>query len=344
MNAPAKTSSAAPAAAPRETEPNTAGQAAAKPAGKPGPSPLGAFMSPSRAAPQPPQPSEPLVVLKSGPEHARLVYRLRNSPATNVATTISNLLRQEGQLSGSAGTAAKSGTGLRVAITPETITNSIVISGPPAAIEEVMKLIEALDQRPPQVQIEAEIGEVATGEAKHGEGLHSDGGTSSVERPNTYFVLERPKSMKTIGRARVLTLDNQPTNMQLGENVPQITGVSKNSITGATSSVTYRNVGLILAVQPRIDVKDGKVVMAVEVTDSHLGPESEGIPMATTTDNKVIRSPRIDNLTLQTTVAIPDGKTVMLGSAGRQGNADKELVIVLTPHIIRPEDAKKTGP
>jgi hypothetical protein len=40
---------------------------------------------------------------------------------------------------------------------------------------------------------------------------------------------------------------------------------------------------------------------------------------------------------------IPDGKTIILGSIARQGKTDKELVVILTPHIIPPEGGKKTG-
>jgi Flp pilus assembly secretin CpaC len=41
---------------------------------------------------------------------------------------------------------------------------------------------------------------------------------------------------------------------------------------------------------------------------------------------------------------IPDGKTIILGSIARQGKTDKELVIILTPHIIPPEGGRKPGP
>ncbi len=209
-------------------------------------------------------------------------------------------------------------------------------------------LAEKLDQPAPQVQFEIEIGEVATGEAKHGEIAKSEGAVTA-EKINTFYILERPKSMKTIGRARVLTLDNQAANVQMGQRVPTISslpqyrGFGKSESSPSAPTVSFQNVGLILGVQPRINVKDGIVVLQVAAEDSKLEPESEGIPLMVA-DNKVIRSPKIDSLTIQTTVTIPDGKTIMLGSAGRLGKTDKELVIILTPHIIPAEDAKKVGP
>jgi hypothetical protein len=79
--------------------------------------------------------------------------------------------------------------------------------------------------------------------------------------------------------------------------------------------------------------------MQVDVEQSQLGPENEGTPISVAGD-KIIRSPRIDATTCQTTINIPDGKTIILGSVARQGKGDKELVIILTPHILAAQDAK----
>ena len=125
---------------------------------------------------------KPLAVLKSGPGPTRLVYRLKWTPATNVSQTVGQLLRQEGELHGTAGTAAKGGPALRVAIAHDVVSNCLVISGPPDAVEEVRLLAEKLDQPPPMVQFEMEMGEVPVGDAKHGEALTSEGGTPA-ERP-----------------------------------------------------------------------------------------------------------------------------------------------------------------
>ena len=103
-----------------------------------------------------------------------------------------------------------------------------------------------------------------------------------------------------------------------------------------------QNVGLILGVTPRINVKEGTVVLQVDAEDSQVGPENEGVPLSAAGD-KVVRSPRIDAVTVQTTVMIPDGKTIILGSIAREGKTDKELVVILTPHIIPPEGGKTAG-
>jgi Flp pilus assembly secretin CpaC len=39
-------------------------------------------------------------------------------------------------------------------------------------------------------------------------------------------------------------------------------------------------------------------------------------------------------------VRVPDGQTIILGSVPQHGKSNKELLIIVTPHIIRAEDAK----
>ncbi len=55
----------------------------------------------------------------------------------------------------------------------------------------------------------------------------------------------------------------------------------------------------------------------------------------------MVRSPRIDATTVQTTVRIPNAQTAILAGAAQKARSDKELVIIVTPHVIGPEEAKQ---
>ncbi|MGM0485448.1 MAG: type II secretion system protein GspD, partial [Planctomycetota bacterium] len=127
------------------------------------------------------------------------------------------------------------------------------------------------------------------------------------------------------------------------------------------------NVGLILGVTPRIS-PDGRVAMEIDAEKSKVGPEEEGIPVGTSPEGTVIRSPRVDTITAQATVSVADGETVVLGglisteeeSVERRApyladipvlghlfrydwsdDARSEMLIILTPRVIQnPEDAE----
>lgn len=179
--------------------------------------------------------------------------------------------------------------------------------------------------------------------------------------------LRESRRVDVLSRPQIRTLDNQPAFIQVGQRVPRIVGSTVNQ-NGQSNSVSLENVGLILGVTPRVS-PDGTVVMEIDAEKSSLGPEQEGIPVAVSVDGTVIRSPRVDTTTAQATVSAADGETIVLGglitdngqyvhrSVPFLGNIPiiehlfrydshtkrrTELLIILTPHVIRtPEDNER---
>ncbi|MCU0960504.1 MAG: hypothetical protein MUF48_10415 [Pirellulaceae bacterium] len=172
--------------------------------------------------------------------------------------------------------------------------------------------------------------------------------------------LQENREMRILSRPLVRTLDNQPAFIQVGQRVPRIVGSTLN-MNGQSNSIELENVGLILGVTPRIS-PDGNVVMEIDAEKSKVGPEDEGIPVALSVDGTVIRSPRVDTITAQSTVSVANGETVVLGgmistekeSVSRRAPflADipvlgslfrfdatnekrTEMLIILTPHVVR---------
>jgi type II secretory pathway component GspD/PulD (secretin) len=177
--------------------------------------------------------------------------------------------------------------------------------------------------------------------------------------------LQEKRRVDILSRPQVMTLDNQPAFVMVGQRVPRITGVSTTQV-GQTNQIITENVGLILTVTPRIS-PEGTVVMEIDVDKSELGPEAEGIPVSIS-EGQVIRSPRVNTTTAQTTISASDGQTVLLGGLITKnkstitrrvpGLADipilghlfrydnlvckrTELLIIMTPHIVdSKEDAE----
>lgn len=179
--------------------------------------------------------------------------------------------------------------------------------------------------------------------------------------------LQETRETRILSRPLVRTLDNQPAFIQVGQRVPRIVG-STVSVAGQSNAIDVENVGLILGVTPRIS-PDGNVVMEVDAEKSKVGPEAEGIPVAVSIDGTIIRSPRVDTVTAQTTVSVGDGETVVLGGiiTTEVENVDRrlpflsdipvlghlfrydskderraEMIIILTPRVIRtPADGER---
>lgn len=387
-----------------------------------------------------------------------VVYRLKNAPASDVATAINEFLQSERQVQ-------QIQPGLlspfeqierEVIVVPEPVSNSLIVSATPRFYDEVMRLVEQLDERPPMVMIQVILAEVSltdteelgfelglqdsvlfnrsllsdivtTTRTTYNElgnpvssnevvtsatynpgfnfnnqplGLSSGQGVSGTPRwigtqglshfslgringelgyggfvfsasSESVSVLIRAlkecRRLEVLSRPQIMTLDNQPAFIQVGERVPRITG-AQISETGQINNITLENVGLILGVTPRIS-PDGLVVMEIDAEKSEVGPEEEGVPVSISATGEVIRSPRIETITAQTTVSAASGQTVVLGGLITK-NATKvsrkvpllgdlpgvgflfrydgkqvrrtELLIIMTPHIVRTkEDAER---
>jgi type II secretion system protein D len=168
------------------------------------------------------------------------------------------------------------------------------------------------------------------------------------------------RGLKTQGRLDILsrpsvtTLDNQQARVFVGQSVPYI-GAQTITGTGIVSnSIDRANVGVELNVLPKIE-PDGRVIMRVVPTVSSISPT----PVLITTG---VTAPAFNTQTAETTVAIEDGQTMVLGGLitytdtksenkvpwlgdlpiigvlGRfrtDQRHKQELLLILTPHIIR---------
>ena len=185
----------------------------------------------------------------------------------------------------------------------------------------------------------------------------------SASSENVSFLLralQDSRRLEVLSRPQVLTLDNQQAFIQVGQRVPRITNSSVTQF-GQTNGLIDVNVGLIIGVTPRIS-PEGNVVMEIDAEKSKVGPESEGIPVSTSNNGNVLRSPRIDTITAQATVSAADGETIILGgliakstrvehrqvpwlgdlpiikhlfSYDYKQTQRAELIIILTPHVVR---------
>ncbi len=98
-------------------------------------------------------------------ERITRVFRLKNSPANDVATAINNYLtneRQVRQLNPDILSTFEF-VSKEVVVVPEPVSNSLIVSATPQYFDEIVRIVEDLDERPPMVLIQVLIGEVQLG-------------------------------------------------------------------------------------------------------------------------------------------------------------------------------------
>ncbi|MBN2580666.1 MAG: hypothetical protein JXB10_16900 [Pirellulales bacterium] len=171
--------------------------------------------------------------------------------------------------------------------------------------------------------------------------------------------------LNVLSRPQIMTLDNQPAYVQVGQYVPTVTGLQTNATGGTLSGTEYAQTGIIMQVWPRVS-PENTVLMQVYASKSDTSPTG-GIPIGIS-DGQPVIAPRFDVQMANTTVTVGTGQTVALGGLitksreefhrkvpglgdvpvlGRLFRFDgvreekTELLIILTPHVVRrPEDAE----
>lgn len=139
-------------------------------------------------------------------------------------------------------------------------------------------------------------------------GLSSSGLTADLGRAGSFRVLIQALSQSThanlLSTPSITTLDNEPAEIVVGQNVPFITG-SYTSAVGSTATpfttIERADVGITLRIVPRIHEGD-TVRLEVSQEASSIAPAVAGAADIVT-----------NRRSIQTTVLADDGQTIVLG-------------------------------
>lgn len=179
-------------------------------------------------------------------ERETTVYRLRNSPAVDVANAISNFLRSERQVErGVPGQESPFRQIEReVIVVPELINNALIISATPRYFDEIMQLIKKLDEHPPQVAIQVLIAEVRLDnldefgvELGLQDSLLFDRGLlSEIQTITNTDVVSTPSGIITVTEQEVVSADTIPgynfVGLPLGNNSSRNALANKSNVAG----------------------------------------------------------------------------------------------------------------
>jgi len=174
----------------------------------------------------------------------------------------------------------------------------------------------------------------------------------------TLRALASVSKTEILSRPSVLTRNNQQATIMVGQSVPIITNSRVSDQTNTTiNTVQYQDIGIILRVTPFI-TQDGLVEMIVS-------PEISSLSATTVPISNTVSSPVIDKRSADTVVVTPSDKTIVIGGLISTQTTDRdskvpllgdipilgyafkrkqkadvktELLIFLTPHVIRTPD------
>ncbi|MDP5293444.1 type II secretion system secretin GspD [Oceanimonas sp. CHS3-5] len=230
-----------------------------------------------------------------------------------------------------------------VSVIADTERNALVVMAASADYEKVEQAIKRLDQLPLQVLVEATIVEVSLEDELRyglqwyfknslGGGRTGVGAVGSLPIPSPFDggldvsasyevfnaagtrallqALASDSKVNVISSPSLMVLDNQKALIRVGDQVPIRTSETTNlnsDVGNVTSTIQYRDTGVLLEVTPRVNA-GGMVVLELvqEVNDV----------AATTSSN--IQSPTITQRKIDTRVAVQSGETLVLGGLIRE--------------------------
>jgi type II secretory pathway component GspD/PulD (secretin) len=234
-------------------------------------------------------------------------------------------------------------------VTPEPVTNYLLVTANRPALEKAAKVLAQLDQPRKMIAVELRIIEASRTVKPGGKGPQQpdewglSGSTDEVMAK--VRELEKSGQVEVSDHVRLTTIENQPARIHVGQRKPVVTGVSfspRTSRSGSSSTVASRlrqvsheNVGLMVGITARTS-PDGFVVMELEVEKSRLTSPEAGTPVGQGSDGNVIRTPAVLTCMAQSTVSVSDGKTVLVGGLSTTAQSKHSQLLVLVSAKILP--------
>ncbi len=322
------------------------------------------------------------------------VFRLKYADAKTLSDVLNNVFlgvtpatqQTQQQYFGQRGLAAPETE--KITIVSEAKSNSVVAVASPQTLALIKNTIEQLDQMQRQVLVEVLVVDVTlNSEFQLGVEFNIDSApldfngrqfdnSSGILNSNLGLAGKTPTFNYTLikdnakvfihnlmaetkvdvkAAPRILTLDNQKAVVNVGQQVPNLTGSQTTSSGQVIYTYNYNTVGTILTVTPHIN-SDDFVTMEVSQVVSKI------------TQTTFFGAPVVDNRQASTSVRVKSGETMILGGIITESVSNTEnklpilgdipllgflfryqdqvkekteLMLFLTPHII--DNAKQAG-
>jgi general secretion pathway protein D len=272
-----------------------------------------------------------------------------------------------------------------LSITADETNNALAILATPQQYGVILGALKKLDATPLQVLLEAAIAEVTlTDNIKYGvqyvfqpnsmnQIVLSDSSSAAIapafpgfsylysNGTNIKVILDALQTLthiEVVSSPQVMVLNNQPATLQVGNRVPIVTQQAQQTTSDTApiiNSIEYEDTGVILKVTPRVN-RGGMVMMDI----------SQEVSQVADTSASPVPSPTIQERKINSSVAVQDGETVVLGglisdsrSSSKNGipilqsipvlgnlfrdtgygNDRTELLVLITPHVV--DDTQK---
>jgi type II secretory pathway component GspD/PulD (secretin) len=273
------------------------------------------------------------------------VYNVKNSDAEPLAEKLQTLFEEQGNESA------------QIDVVADAQTNSLIITAPPDVYERMLGMLQILDTRKQQVLVDVFIAEASTDKVHRlgvewgAEGQATINGSSRDATLETNFGLkdqfsggslfglnagvfdqsgndllsilhafEEDSDFELLSTAHLMSNENKSARLVVGEVIPILTGSQTTDVGAVNRSFDFEDVGIELEITPVVGEEDD-VTLDISQTIAEV-----------TSSGQELGAPTRSNREIETTVAVPDGTTLVLGGVlEARKNEDEQNV----PYVSR---------
>ncbi|HEY8503097.1 MAG TPA: secretin N-terminal domain-containing protein [Gemmataceae bacterium] len=285
----------------------------------------GLFAGPATA--QEPTPAAPT------PKERR-VYSVRHGQADAIAETLAKLYQ------GSEG----------VQVLADRAGNQVLVSAPPAALPELMTLLEKLDRRPRAVAVDLLVVEVLAPEGRgeqEKEEKPPDARDFTGPAEKVLAKVEALRKGGRLGEVRRLHLsavEGHPSTAQVGGQSPVVTGVQnapggigRRGPAASTTAVSYMDTGVQAEVTVAATAGD-VVVLDLNLSETGLR-EAAGVVLGAGEDGAPVRAAERATLQFRSRLQVPSGAAVAAQGASTGGKSVRSQTWVIVAARLAAPDA-----
>ena len=230
----------------------------------------------------------------------RIVYVVRHGVAQDLAPVLGQHFKDDA----------------KIQILAEPSSNCLLISASPAALDDIIKVLDQIDRPPQVVAVELLILVLPTSgghDAKQpSEPMKFDERQFSGPIEQVMAKIESLQKNGQIGglkRFQFVAMENQPTSLQVGETKPYVSSANVTQ-RGTTNNVTYQRVGTSVELTLRV-TRDNLVMMDLHAEDTGMKVPEDGVQVGTSEKGTPHRVPEVTQTTLSSRLSVPSGQAVL---------------------------------
>lgn len=242
----------------------------------------------------------------TGGERETVIYAARGVPVSDLVQSLQVLAAPDG-----------------VTIVGEPVTNHIILSGAPEAVQSLAAVLEQIDRLPRRIEVRLLLVDVRDADVSFADGAFEDYAAQLKK-------LQADGAATIVNRVRLTTLENQPAQVQIGATKPIVSGAVLGPNGRRSNNYVMNDEGTLVEAVPRA-AGDGTIVMELRVEQTRI----EDAEQPSGDDATDITPSSRSTAVLSTTVSVPNGETVTLTDMAEQdGDSSRNLVVIVSARIL----------